>query len=240
MSAGAGLARGSAVAHLPGVNLTCSAEVAGIIAFFAASGVPGRVTSTARPGAMTRAGRLSRHSRMLAVDFAGPAPGLDTDAMAAIFEVFAPIAGSLNELIYAGPQATRNVNAGRWVRRYAEAHHHNHVHVAVDPDVILGASRSLEAVITDEIVDNNEEREDMADPADAIVSPQGGVWVLTRDGGVRTYDPTEATPFHGSYPGLPPEAKQGGERTFVDIRSNERGGYDLVSSGGELFSFPVS
>lgn len=32
----------------------------------------------------------------------------------------------------------------------------------------------------------------MADPVDAIVSPQGGVWVLTRDGVVRTYDPGEA------------------------------------------------
>lgn len=239
MSAGVAAPRAPGAVHLPGVDIACSAEVAGIIDFFEATGVPGRITSTSRPGAVTRAGRPSRHGRRLAVDFAAPTPGIDTDDLAAIFNAFAPIAGDLNELIYAGPQVKRNVKARRWVGKYAEALHHNHVHVAVDQGVILGGSSRFEAPITDDIVDDNEEREDMADPVDAIVSPQGGVWVLTRDGGVRTYDPTTATPFHGSYPGLPPEAKQGGERAFVDIRSNNRGGYDLVSSGGEVFSFPV-
>lgn len=232
MSAGTGVVSN-------GIELAHSPEIAGIIAFFEASGAPGRVTSTVRPGAVTSSGNPSRHGRGLAVDFAGPTPGVDTAALAAIFEAFAPVAGSLFELIYAGPQATRNVKAGRWVQKYAQSLHHNHVHVAVQPNVILGGGASHEAPSTDDIVDDTEEREDMADPVGAIASPQGGVWVLTRDGGVRTYDPKGSTPFLGSYPALPPEARQGGERTFVDIRTNERGGYDLVSSGGDVYSFPL-
>ena len=239
MSPAPSAARPAGAGRLPGVDVACSAEVSGIVAFFEATGVPGRVTSTFRPGAVSKAGKPSRHSRKLAVDFAGPTPGVDSEALAAVFDAFAPLAGDLNELIYAGPQVTRNVKARRWVRKYAEDHHYNHVHVAVDAGVILGGGSRLEAPTTDDIVDDNEEGEEMADPVDAIVSPQGGVWVLTRDGGVRTYDPTKATPFLGSYPALPAEARQGGERTFVDIRPNERGGYDLVSSGGDVYSFPL-
>lgn len=218
----------------------CSPEVAGICAFFEASGVPGRITSTVRPGAATKAGNPSRHGRKLAVDLAGPKPGRDTKELGDIFEVFAPLAPALNELIYAGPQAKRNVKAGRWVRKFAQDHHHDHVHVAVDLGVILPKVGAGEATESDEIIDDMDGREDMAEPVDGIPSPQGGVWVLTRDGGVRTYDTTDKTPFHGSYPGLPPEAKEGGPRTFVDIRSNDRGGYDLISSGGEVYSFPLT
>lgn len=61
--------------------------------------------------------------------------------------------------------------------------------------------------------------------------------MLTRDGGIRTYDPNNATRFHGSYPGLPPEHRLG-EGTFVELQPNDRGGYDLLSSGGERYSFP--
>lgn len=225
---------------MAGTDRNCSPEVAGICDFFEASGVPGRITSIFRPGAVTKAGNPSRHGRKLAVDLAGPKPGRDTAELAAIFDLFAPLAGGLNELIYAGPQAKRNVKRGRWVQKYAQALHHDHVHVAVDPGVILSQVGVVEAPESDEVVDDMDGREDMAEPVDAIAAPQGGVWVLTRDGGVRTYDPTGATPFHGSYPGLPPEAKQGGERTFVDIRPNDRGGYDLISSGGEVYSFPLT
>lgn len=215
----------------------CSAEVAAICAFFEASGVPGRITSTFRPGSVTRAGNPSRHGRKLAVDLAGPRPGRDSGELGALFGLFAPMAAILNELIYAGPQARRNVKRGQWVRKYAQDHHHDHVHVAVDPGVILTDLISIGAPESDDIVVDTDGREDMSEPVDALVAPQGGVWVLTRDGGVRTYDSNDATPFHGSYPGLPPEARQG-ERTFVAIRSNDRGGYDLISSGGEVYSFP--
>ncbi len=208
-----------------------SAEVIGIIGLLDDSGVPHRVTSTFRPGAS------SRHGRRLAVDFAGPEPSRDSDELAAIFAAFAPFSAHLYELIYAGPQVTRNVKRGQFVRKYAQDDHHDHVHVAVDPGVDLVAVAAELAPATDETVGDKEDREDPLEPVDAIPSPQGGVWVLTRDGGIRTYDPNNATPFHGSYPGLPPEHRQG-ERSFVELQPNDRGGYDLMSSGGELYSFP--
>lgn len=73
----------------------------------------------------------------------------------------------------------------------------------------------------------------MADPVDALAAPGGGCWVLTRDGGVRAY---HGAPFLGSYPGLPPAARQG-ERTFVEIEANSMGGYTLTSAGGETYAF---
>lgn len=76
----------------------------------------------------------------------------------------------------------------------------------------------------------------MADPVGAMVAPNGGVWVLTRDGGIRAYN---NAPFFGSYPGLPPEARQG-RRTFVDISDRDDGapGYMLHGSDGALYRFP--
>ncbi len=221
------------------IDQTCSPEVIGMCKFFEASGVPGRITSTLRVGSITQAGNPSRHGRKLAVDLAGPRPGRDTDQLAEIFEVFAPFAGHLNELIYAGPQVARNVKRGKWVHKYAEEIHHDHVHVAVDPGVILSKVAAAAAPRSDEAIDDMDGREDMTEPVDAVAAPEGGVWVLTRDGGVRTYPPTGTPPFLGSYPGLPPEARQG-ERTFVQIRLNDRGGYDLISSGGEVYSFPFT
>lgn len=64
---------------------------------------------------------------------------------------------------------THNVKRGRFVRKYAEPEHHDHVHVAVDRGVDL-------------------DREDPREPVDAVRSPQGGLWVLTRDDGIRTYE----------------------------------------------------
>lgn len=208
-----------------------SLEVVGIIDFLEESEVPHRVTSTFRPGGS------SRHGRKLAVDFAATEPGRDTEELAAIFNVFAPIASHLYELIYSGPQVRRNVKRGRFVNKYAQAEHHDHVHVAVDPGVNLVTLVPEPAPVTDDTVADREDREDPREPVDAIPSPQGGAWVLTRDGGVRTYDAADATPFRGSYPGLPPEHRQG-ERTFVEMQPNDRGGYDLISSGGERYSFP--
>ncbi len=73
----------------------------------------------------------------------------------------------------------------------------------------------------------------MAEPVDALAAPGGGCWVLTRDGGVRAY---HGAPFKGSYPGLPPEQRQG-ERTFVAIEALGSG-YRLRSSGNEEYAFP--
>lgn len=219
------------------IDLTCSPEVEGIIAYATSTGVPFRITSTFRPGAITAAGNPSRHGRKLAVDFAALTPGRDTEALAVIFRAFLPVERKLNELIYAGPQTSFNVKAGKRVGKYAQTIHHDHVHVAVDPGVILAAVPHAEVVhsVTGPAPADTDGREDMAEPVDALAAPGGGCWVLTRDGGVRAY---HGAPFQGSYPGLPPEARQG-ERTFVEIRLNSRGGYDLISSGGEPYSFPV-
>lgn len=213
-----------------------STEVDGIVAYFESTRCPGRVTSTLRPGAVTVAGNPSRHCRGLAVDFAGLRPTVDSAELAAIFDAFVPVEGRLNELIYAGPQVAYNIKAGRRVKKYATAIHHNHVHVAVDVGVVLPVVAPMLAPTASERVADTDGREDMADPVDALVGPDGGVWVLTRDGGVRSY---KGAPFHGSYPGLPAEWRQG-ERTFVRIEARDDGtpGYMLISSGDERYRFP--
>jgi len=226
-----------------GRDLRCSPEVIDIIAYLAATRVPHRVTSTWRPGAVTAAGNASRHSRKLAVDFAGPSPSRDSDALADIFHAFVPVERSLNELIYAGPQVTYNIKRGQRVGKYAQGIHHDHVHVAVDPGVLLmdvpmdvDDDRPTEPPPADD-----DGREDMADPVDALAAPEGGVWVLTRDGGIRAYD---GAPFHGSYPGilntLTNPHPNDLNRTFVEItvRDDGRPGYMIRSSAGELYRFP--
>jgi hypothetical protein len=218
------------------IDLTASAEVAGIIAYAESTGVPFRVTSTFRPGAVTAAGNPSRHGRKLAVDLAGPKPGRDTPELAAIFKAFLPVEHKLNELIYAGPQVGFNIKAGKRVGKYAQTIHHDHVHVAVDKGLVLAGVSPVVVVhsVAGPAPADTDGREDMAEPVDAVAAPGGGVWVLTRDGGVRAYD----APYHGSYPGLPPEDREG-ERVFVAIEVNDRAGYDLLSAGHERYSFPV-
>jgi hypothetical protein len=215
-----------------------SREIEGMVEFFRALKMPGRVTSTFRPGAITAAGNPSRHGRKLAVDFGSSPPSRDSNALADIFRAFAEVEVHLNELIYAGPQIHYNIKAGQKVKKYAQALHHDHVHVAVDPGVWLPERALGKAVVGPTDVDDTDGREDMADPVDAVCSPQGGVWVLTRDGGVRTYDHAEPpTPFHGSYWSLE-EKHRNTPRSFVQIKLNNRGGYDIVASSGESYSFP--
>jgi hypothetical protein len=215
----------------------CSPEVEGIVGLMQTTGVPFRVTSTFRPGARTAAGNPSRHGRKLAVDFGGPAPGRDNQALADIFRAFLVVEAHLNELIYAGPQVTYNIKAGRRVNKYAQAVHHDHVHVAVDPGMDLRLLAPKAAPMSTETIADTDGREDMAEPVDAVGSPQGGVWVLTRDGGVRTYDHADPpTPFYGSYFSLE-EKHRNIPRTFVQIRLNDRGGYSIVASSGETYDF---
>lgn len=91
---------------------------------------------------------------------------------------------------------------------------------------------------------------DMPKPNDVTdeVEFGGGVLHLTFDGGIRVLDRafkphTDAravvpfTPF--SYPGLPPEARQG-ERGFYRLRVDASGtGYTLVATDGSRYHFPV-
>jgi hypothetical protein len=133
-------------------------------------------------------------------------------------------------------QAKYNIKNGKRVPKYAVADHHNHVHVAVPKGGRLDPAQHTPAPQSDERVDEQETMEDMAEPMDALCAPEGGCWVLTKDGGVRTY---KGAPFLGSYPGLAPEHRQG-ERTFVSIEPRDDGqpGYMIRSNGGELYRFP--
>ena len=71
-------------------------------------------------------------------------------------------------------------------------------------------------------------------PVDACVCPTGGMWVLGADGGVGNYD---GAPFHGSYPGLPANERQG-TRTFLAIEATATG-YVLLANDGTEYQFPV-
>lgn len=82
---------------------------------------------------------------------------------------------------------------------------------------------------------------DMPRPSDVVAEldcPTGGVWRLTYDGGVRAEG---GAPFYGSYPGLPPEAKQDddGWRGFWIIKPLGRG-YRLTSTEGYRYDFPAA
>lgn len=219
------------------IGLNCSPEVVGIIAFGASTGVPMKATSTLRPGAITAAGYPSLHGLGLAVDFAGLRPSWDSKELADIFHAFLPVERHLAELIYAGPQVTFNIKNGLRVGKYAQASHHNHVHIGVRQGVL--PDRLVPSFIPDSVIeqapDDNDGREPMADPVDAMCAPGGGVWVLTRDGGVRAYG---GAPFWGSYPGLPAEQRKATD-PFVDIGPRDDGqeGYMLRNSGGALYRF---
>lgn len=117
-----------------------SDEVRGIIAAVRASGVPHRVTDVAGAGHA----RHSYHYRLggngvgLAVDFAGPVPSRDSDALAAVYEALERYGPLCAELIYSGPGGGY-WKAGQRVPPYAAAQHHDHVHVAVPVGTILHA-----------------------------------------------------------------------------------------------------
>jgi hypothetical protein len=219
-------------------DLHASQEIKGIIAYGISTGVPMKVTSTFRPGAITLAGKRSFHGLGLAVDFAGPRPSRDSKELADVFHAFLPVEKHLAELIYAGPQVGFSIKNGRRVGKYAVASHHDHVHVAVQRGVLL--DRMVPTFLPDTMIeqapDEKERNEAMADPVDALAAPNGGVWVLTRDGGVRAY---KGAPFHGSYPGLPEEQRRATD-PFVGIteRDDGRDGYMLRNSGGQLYRFP--
>jgi hypothetical protein len=69
---------------------------------------------------------------------------------------------------------------------------------------------------------------------DAIEAPGGGIWAMGADGGVFALN---GAPFLGSYPGLDPAHRQG-ERHFVRIENDGKGGYRLISNiPGQTYSF---
>lgn len=115
-----------------------SAEVLGIIAAVRATGVPHRVTDIDSPGHIKGSWhyRLGSGGAGLAVDFAGPVPSRDSDALAAVYEALEPYGPLTAELIYSGPGGGFWKN-GQRVPPYSAAGHHDHVHVAVPVGTIL-------------------------------------------------------------------------------------------------------
>lgn len=215
-----------------------SLEVEAIVAYGQSTGVKMNLTSTLRPGAITQTGKPSYHGLGLAADWGSIPPSRDSDALADIFHAFLPVESHLAELIYAGPQVTFNIKNGRRVGKYAQDLHHNHCHVAVAKGVLL--DRLVPTFRPDAVIEqapsDDDRSEDMAEPVDAMCAPDGGTWVLTRDGGVRAY---KGAPFYGSFPGLPAEQRQS-TAPFVEITSRDDGapGYLLRNSGGQLYRFP--
>lgn len=162
-----------------------SAETAALIRYMVDSGVPHRVTSVLRPGAVTAAGFPSRHALGLAVDFAARTPGNDTEELAAIFNALAKVAPQLHELIYAGPQVSANVKRGQWVPKYATAGHHDHCHVAVEPGVLVKwPGRPLP--VPEVPMPDDPNVPNAASPVVALVpTPSGaGYWIVTKTGEV--------------------------------------------------------
>lgn len=120
------------------MSIGYSDEVLGIIAAVRATGTPHRVTDITGPG-HTRGSwhyRLGTHGAGLAVDFAGPVPSRDSEALAAVYEALEPYGPSCAELVYAGPGGGY-WKAGRRVPPYSAAAHHDHIHVAVPVGVVL-------------------------------------------------------------------------------------------------------
>jgi hypothetical protein len=117
-----------------------SGEWRKIVGYLKATGVPHRVISTYRPGAVTATGNPSRHGRGLAVDFAGPTPSRDSDQLLRINLAFKPVAHLLHELIYSGPGAYEVYNEHPHdYSGVTRRNHHDHVHVSIDPGVVLPA-----------------------------------------------------------------------------------------------------
>lgn len=111
------------------------------------TGVPHRPTSTIRAASTTTAaGNPSCHAAdnegCHAVDYAGVTPGRDTPELFAIFRAFEPVEHLLHELVYAGPEVTYNIKRGQRVAPYAQAGHHDHVHVAIRTGTLLPLQRS--------------------------------------------------------------------------------------------------
>jgi hypothetical protein len=96
-----------------------------LIRYLQLTGVPHRVTSTLRPGAIVRGTNIpSKHSVGRAVDFSGPSGGRDTPELLAIYRAFAPVAPPVHR-IYSGPGGG---GFGR-VGGITWQDHHDHVHV---------------------------------------------------------------------------------------------------------------
>lgn len=214
-----------------------SLEVQALRQYMIDSGVPHRVSATlgryisAEDPCAPHTAR-SAHcgagtgGKGLAVDFAAPGVGVIA-GMQDIYEALAEVAPHLSELIYNDPHVhNRAVKRGLWcdgVATYGAvtwAAHANHVHVAVDKGTFLAWPKQA-AAQTAPLPEENP----MAEPLDACPAPNGGVWVLTKDGGVRAY---KGAPFYGGYLNLKLENRRGNP-TFTGLEA-AGDGYRVVTA----------
>lgn len=224
----------AAVSARSGVNLRPernSREADAIIAYAEASSIAHRVTSTFRSQSRTAAGRISRHAVGLAVDFAGAQPSRDSEALAAIFGAFAKVREHLYELIYAGPQVRMNVKAGRWVPKYAQDIHHDHVHVSANRGVLLQWEDTRPPAL---FPSRPEERKDTVvaanrPPVAILAHDQDSYWIVTDEGGVFAIGDA---PFYGSLGGTQLNAPIVGAAVAPDHE-----GYWLLGGDGGVFAF---
>lgn len=78
-----------------------------------------------------------------------------------------------------------------------------------------------------------QEANEMAEPVDALCAPNGGSWVLTRDGGIRAY---RGAPFLGSVPALKAQNRQA-FGVAVSLEPWGAGGYRINAGEGGHYDF---
>lgn len=121
-------------------------------------------------------------------------------------------------------------------RRYTGANPHDkHAHVSITQAGKMDTSPWWHTAAPPSPA-RQEEGEDMAKPVDALHDPWGessdSVWVLTADGAIWAY--------HGArYLGGANGQAYWAGREAKELRVNDRGGYDILATSGERYSYPA-
>jgi hypothetical protein len=109
-------------------------------------------------------------------------------------------------------------------RRYTGTNpHESHIHVSITQEGKRDCSPWW--------IGNAPTEDDMAEPVDALQDPQGGIWVLSRDGAVRAYRGARTL-------GEPKGKDYWAGREADHLEPTERG-YDVIAKGsGERYGYP--
>lgn len=182
--------------------MTISQEVAALIGYINAAGLPCRVTDTTGPGHAEGSYHYAAGTGGdgLAVDFAGVSPGV-TDAtaaqMLAVFQAFWLVGTQLAELIYSGSGVTKAIKGGKVVdgRSFygplVWPDHRDHVHVAVARGTFLShPARTMEEHMPDD--PNLPNLPDILGFYPVINTTTGectGYYILAQDGELHAYGP---------------------------------------------------
>lgn len=210
--------------------LDFSLETQAIKSYMEASQVPFKVTSTTGG----RHAPTSLHYRKLALDLAGPTPSRDSPALMAIFNALVPVEKHLAELIYA--RAPYNIKNGKQVGLYAQAIHHDHVHVGVRTGTFIkwpGAPASVPIMGGPDVV-----KPQYDPPLNRFIAwlnnPHGpGGWGLSADGAIYalggcSWRGAEFQPFGKDY-------FQGRTAARIEALGD---GYVIIATSGERYEYP--